>query len=187
MFKGVKKETASPSSFDVILGKTAEFTGSIKSEGSIRFDGTGTGDIVSQGDVLMGAGSTLVGNIEAHNVEISGEVHGNIKAAGAFRIFESGILFGDISVSSFVIDEGGVFEGQCHINTKGIKQVLPTKQNHTSKPTLDSKPEPKKPETLEKFDKVEDKDKDRNKNNNNNNNNNSNNHQNNNAEKKTLA
>lgn len=180
MFKGVKKETASPSSFDVILGKTAEFTGSIKSEGSIRFDGTGSGDIVSQGDVLMGAGSTLVGNIEAHNVEISGEVHGNIKASGAFRIFESGILFGDISVSSFVIDEGGVFEGQCHINTKGVKQVLPTKQNHTPKPTLDTKPEQKKSDSPEKFDKFEDKD--RNKNNNNNNN-----HQNNNAEKKTLA
>lgn len=158
MFKGIKKEQSSPSSFDVILGKTAEFTGSIKSEGSIRFDGTGTGDIVSQGDVLMGAGSTLVGNIEAHNVEISGEVHGNIKASGAFRIFESGILFGDISVSSFVIDEGGVFEGQCHINTKGIKQVLPTKQpNYTTKPNLDAKPDQKKTDGAEKLDKLDNK------------------------------
>lgn len=183
MFKGVKKEQSSPSSFDVILGKTAEFTGSIKSEGSIRFDGTGTGDIVSQGDVLMGAGSTLVGNIEAHNVEISGEVHGNVKATGAFRIFESGILFGDISVSSFVIDEGGVFEGQCHINTKGIKQVLPNKQRNTPRPTLDTKPEPKKNDSPDKFDKSEDK----NKNNHHNINSSNNNPQNNNSEKKTLA
>jgi len=173
MFKGVKKEQASPSSFDVILGKTAEFSGSIKSEGSIRFDGTGTGDIISQGDVIMGADSTLVGNIEANNVEISGEVHGNVKATGAFRIFESGVLFGDISVSSFVIDEGGVFEGQCHINTKGVKQVLPTKQsNYNSKPSLDTKSELKKPDGSEKYDKSQDKNR---------------NNTNGNAEKKTLA
>lgn len=132
MFKGTKKESQAPSSFDVILGKTAEFTGSIRSEGSIRMDGKGTGDMHSKGDVIIGVDSALEGNIEADNVEISGEVHGNIKASGAFRIFETGILFGDISVSSFVIDEGGVFEGMCHINTRGVKQVLPSKQNNKS-------------------------------------------------------
>lgn len=150
MFKGVKKETVSPSSFDVILGKTAEFTGSIKSDGSIRIDGKGTGDIVSKGDVIMGLGASLEGNIDACHVEISGEVHGNVKASGAFRIFESGVLFGDINVSSFVIDEGGVFEGMCHINTKGVKQVLPSKQTPQPFKLQEDKQESKKQESAEK-------------------------------------
>lgn len=129
MFKGVKKEgIMTNNTFDVIFGKTAKFTGTISCEGSIRMDGKGVGDLKSEGDVLIGPEAALEGNIEAGNIEISGEVHGNVKATGAFRIFETGVLFGDINVSSFAIDEGGVFEGMCHINTKGTKQVLPSKQ-----------------------------------------------------------
>ncbi len=151
MFKGVKKEQPSPSSFDVLLGKTAEFTGSITCEGSIRIDGKGVGNVISKGDVLMGVGSKLEGNIEANNIEISGEVHGNIKATGAFRIYESGVLFGDINVSSFVIDEGGVFEGECHINTKGLKQTLSSKTiDLPLKANFDTKPDATKNEDKSK-------------------------------------
>ncbi|MCK8061001.1 MULTISPECIES: polymer-forming cytoskeletal protein [unclassified Fusibacter] len=107
--------------FDIIVGKNSTIEGKITSEGSVRIDGQLTGDVISKGDVLIGPDAKTTGHIEAINVEISGEVEGNVTASGAFRIYETGMLFGDIKVSSFAIDEGGVFEGLCHINTQGVK------------------------------------------------------------------
>jgi cytoskeletal protein CcmA (bactofilin family) len=118
-----KKEMTSQKQFDIIVGKHSTIEGNIRSEGSVRIDGIINGDIVSAGDVLIGIEAKAHGHIEAENVEISGSVEGDINARGAFRIFESGTLFGNINVASFAIDAGGVFEGMCHINVKGVKST----------------------------------------------------------------
>jgi cytoskeletal protein CcmA (bactofilin family) len=115
------KKNQSAKLFDIIVGKNSTIEGKITSEGSVRIDGQLNGDVISKGDVMIGPDAKTTGNIDAVNIEISGEVEGDVTATGSFRIYETGMLFGDIRVSSFAIDEGGVFEGLCHINTQGIK------------------------------------------------------------------
>ena len=118
MLKVGKKNATSNSNFDLIVGRNSTIEGNVKSEGSIRVDGKVDGDIVTTGDVIIGNEAETNGQIEGFNIEISGKVDGDVKAEGSFRIFESGQLFGNINVKSFVIDEGGVFEGMCHINAE---------------------------------------------------------------------
>lgn len=117
-----KGEPAQPSmktlEFDLIVGKNSVFEGTLKSGGSIRIDGKTTGDIQAEGEVIIGMDAVCVGNITSCNVEISGHVTGDITSTGCMKIYSSGLLKGNIEVTSFVIDEGGVFEGLCHINTR---------------------------------------------------------------------
>lgn len=129
-----RKESSAASNFDVIIGKNSRINGRIESEGSVRIDGHLSGDIKCEGDVLIGTDAKVEGAIEAFGIEISGEVEGNVTAKGAFRIYETGMLFGDINVSSFAIDEGGVFEGMCHINTKGIGKKAHNRDKDKQKP-----------------------------------------------------
>lgn len=103
--------------FDVMIGKNSTFEGTLHSGGSIRIDGKTTGDIRADGEVIIGHDAICIGNIDSRNIEISGQVTGDITSAGCMKIYESGLLKGNIEVTSFVIDEGGVFEGLCHINT----------------------------------------------------------------------
>lgn len=103
--------------FDVIIGKNSTFEGTLRSGGSIRIDGRTNGDIHADGEVIIGQDATCVGDITSSNIEISGNVTGNITSGGCMKIYDCGLLKGDIEVTSFVIDEGGVFEGLCHINT----------------------------------------------------------------------
>lgn len=140
---GLKKgDTNQPSmrtlEFDVIIGKNSTFEGTMKSGGSIRIDGKTSGDIYAEGEVIIGQDAVCVGNISSSNVEISGHVTGDIASGGAMKIYASGLLKGNIEVTSFVIDEGGVFEGLCHINTRG-NTGGPEKTASPEKPTGETK------------------------------------------------
>jgi cytoskeletal protein CcmA (bactofilin family) len=42
---------------------------------------------------------------------VAGAVRGKIKASGRLEILSTGQVWGDISVDSFLIDEGGFFSG----------------------------------------------------------------------------
>lgn len=137
-----KNEPSQPSmrtlEFDVIIGKNSTFEGALRSGGSIRIDGKTTGDIHADGEVIIGQDAVCVGNITSSNIEISGHVTGDITSGGCMKIYTSGLLKGNIEVTSFVIDEGGVFEGLCHINTKKA-MASGTKEQDTAPKNGDKK------------------------------------------------
>lgn len=102
--------------FDIIVGLSSTINGDLSSEGSIRIDGNVSGEIVSKGDVIIGDNAVVKANISAEYCEISGTVEGNVHSETQLKIFKSGNLNGDITVSSFTIEEGGIFRGNCDIN-----------------------------------------------------------------------
>jgi cytoskeletal protein CcmA (bactofilin family) len=52
-------------------------------------------------------------------MSVAGEVRGNIQLSGRLEIFSSGKVFGEITVSSLAIEEGGVFRGKCDMGKNG--------------------------------------------------------------------
>lgn len=110
----LKKRTVKD--FDIIIGLDSSIDGEIISSGSIRIDGRVSGSIKSKGDVIVGLDAKVNADIEAQYCEISGKVEGNVHSESQLRIYEAGSLTGDITVSSFAIEEGGIFSGNCDIN-----------------------------------------------------------------------
>ncbi|MCH4890749.1 polymer-forming cytoskeletal protein [Acidaminobacter sp. JC074] len=117
--------------FDVIVGLNSSVDGDIVSEGSVRIDGKVSGSIKSKGDVIIGANAVVNSDIEAVFCEISGQVTGSVHSDTQLKIYKSGSLKGDITVTSFTIEEGGVFKGNCDINPdpKEKKSVQPEKNS----------------------------------------------------------
>jgi cytoskeletal protein CcmA (bactofilin family) len=107
--------------YEVIIGEHTEFKGDINAEGNIKIDGQLTGNIKSNGEVFIGENSIIIGNITSKTLSISGKVIGEVKAVGDLKISETGNLEGDILVSSFIINKGGTFKGDCNINTEEAK------------------------------------------------------------------
>lgn len=103
------------SNFDTVIGKNTSFAGDVKCNGSLRIDGLVTGDISSDGNILIGKDGSVKGNIQATNIHLAGTVEGNIKAFGILRIMSTTKLLGDVEVKSFVADEGAVFQGNCQM------------------------------------------------------------------------
>jgi cytoskeletal protein CcmA (bactofilin family) len=94
-----------------VLGPSASFQGRLKTEGNVRVDGYFDGAIETTGNVIIGEAAKITAEIVANNVQVWGAVKGNIRAAGRLEILPSGRVWGDIDVSSLLIDEGGVFRG----------------------------------------------------------------------------
>lgn len=104
--------TMSAEKIETIIGPTADFNGHLKSDGGIRIEGTFEGLIESAGNIIVGESAKVLADISARNVSVAGSVKGNVTANGRLEILSTGRVWGDIHVTSFLIDEGGVFRGQ---------------------------------------------------------------------------
>ena len=94
-----------------VLGPTASFQGHLKSEGNVRIDGYFDGSIETTGNVIIGEAAKVVADITASNVQVWGAVKGRVNASGRLEILPTGRVWGEVRVTSLLIDEGGLFRG----------------------------------------------------------------------------
>lgn len=103
---------------DSVLGKGTRFEGKLESEGSVRLDGFFKGSIKATGDVVVGEGACVEAGIDARNVLIAGEVHGQVAAWAKLELTATGKLYGNMEAASLVVEEGAVFQGDCKMIAK---------------------------------------------------------------------
>ncbi len=97
---------------DTLIGKDACLYGKLEGAGTIRLDGRVEGDISIKGDLILGESGSIVGNIDANNVHVCGQINGNVISKSQLRLTDTAKVYGDVEVCSFVIDDGAVFEGK---------------------------------------------------------------------------
>ncbi|NEW07011.1 polymer-forming cytoskeletal protein [Paenibacillus sp. SYP-B3998] len=101
---------------DTLIGEGTICDGKIISEASLRIEGQLNGDIECAGDITVGENAVVQSNIHARDVLIAGKVKGNIYTKGKLVVTNSGVLVGNIEVRSFIIQEGGIFQGSSSMN-----------------------------------------------------------------------
>lgn len=143
---------ASDSPLDTLVGAGASLQGILKSDGNIRIDGMLEGSIETTGNVVIGPSARVVADITANAVQVWGHVQGNIYADGRLEILSTGRVFGELRVSALMIDEGGIFQGQCYMNGQDIEllepledRLLPASAEETEGEPRESDSEPNKP------------------------------------------
>jgi cytoskeletal protein CcmA (bactofilin family) len=104
--------SGSPTKIETVIGPTANFKGTIQSDGGLRIDGMVEGVIHIAGNLIVGESGKVIADIMAQNISVAGAIKGTLKAAGRLEILSTGRVWGDIAVTSFLIDEGGFFRGQ---------------------------------------------------------------------------
>ena len=102
--------------FIAFLGRETEFEGKLTFSGTIRIDGHFRGEILAEGNLLVGEDGIVEANIHISNIVINGEVHGNIIADQRVDIRAPGKVFGDILAPVIVMEEGVLFEGNCRMH-----------------------------------------------------------------------
>lgn len=112
---------------NALLGRGSEFEGKLTFEGTVRIDGKFTGNIFSDGVLIIGEGAKVKAEIVVDTVIIQGEVHGNINAKSGVEMHSTGRLRGNLQTSSLMVQKGAVFDGQCVMESKegGIKHSPP--------------------------------------------------------------
>ena len=79
---------ARPGDVNALLGRGSEFEGKLTFEGIVRIDGKFTGEIFSDGTLIVGEGARVKAEIAVDTVIVQGEVVGNIRAkTGVTNVF----------------------------------------------------------------------------------------------------
>jgi len=107
------KSEAKQGELNGFLDRGSQLDGELRFDASFRVDGKFTGNVVSDGDLMVGEGGELEGELAIGQVFVSGTVRGNIRAARRVQIAPGGKVFADVSTPSLVIEDGAVFEGRC--------------------------------------------------------------------------
>ena len=102
----------------VFLGKNCLFEGKVTFEGIFRLEGKVKGEIFNSGTLIMGEASFIKGKLGVNALILNGRVEGEVNAKERVEIHSKGKLYGTISTPILVIQEGGIFEGNCKMEMK---------------------------------------------------------------------
>lgn len=102
-----------------VISAEVEIHGTIKTSGSIQIDGRVEGEIISQGDVLLGKSGTIKGNLNVNSISVSGTIQGNISAKDRIELKSTARLMGDIKAKRLAVEDGVTFVGKSEVNPTG--------------------------------------------------------------------
>ena len=106
-----------------VIAREDSLSGKLELKGSGQVLGNFTGEIESDGDLLIGPDALVEADIKGVRITVSGQVRGNIIAANRLKITNTGRLEGDATVGALVVQEGGVHYGVIRVHPEGIPET----------------------------------------------------------------
>jgi cytoskeletal protein CcmA (bactofilin family) len=101
----------STSEITTILGKGSAFDGKLTFEGTVRIDGEFSGEIRTQGTLIIGESAEVKAQIHASRIVVEGVVRGDLTASESIEIHAPAKVYGNLATPSLEIQKGSVFEG----------------------------------------------------------------------------
>jgi cytoskeletal protein CcmA (bactofilin family) len=109
MFKSDGKQ----SDLNGFLDTGSHINGELRFETTFRVDGKLTGIVRSGGDLVVGEGGEVEGEIEVGQVFVSGVIRGTIRATRRVQVTPTGKVFADLETPALIVEDGALFEGRC--------------------------------------------------------------------------
>jgi cytoskeletal protein CcmA (bactofilin family) len=97
--------------------------GDIATDGTVRVDGRIDGTLHRADTLIIGAGGVLIGNIEAREVVVGGELTGDLSVRGRVEIQKTATVRGDIRAAAVGLEEGGTVHG--HVIVRSLDAEMP--------------------------------------------------------------
>ena len=107
-----------------VIVRSTTVSGELYGTGSVLIEGTFVGGIRVDGAVTVARSGVVRGPIRARDVSVAGNVTGDITAGAVLRLEMTGSITGNATMRSFVIEDGGCFDGQSHMTAAGAEPVI---------------------------------------------------------------
>lgn len=141
---GKKSTEQANAKISSIIGADMVVDGNIRAKEGVRVEGSVTGDVVTEGALIISASGKVKGNVKGSSIFIGGSLEGDLTSSGRTEVVSTGKVIGDIRTKSLVVDENGVFQGQCTMNVESIS----TSAHSSFEKTEDKKEDDSQPATI---------------------------------------
>jgi cytoskeletal protein CcmA (bactofilin family) len=98
------------------LDHGTEVTGELQFSNTLRIDGTFHGSIVGKDRLIVGEQAVVHADIKVGDIEIRGQVFGNVEVSRQAEIHSTGRLRGDLRAAVLVVQAGAVLEGRSQMS-----------------------------------------------------------------------
>ena len=102
----------------VSLGPRDILQGRLEIQGDLKIAGNVEGDLKASGDVTIDSGATIQAAIEGANINVRGQVTGNVTARKRLTLGGSGHLNGDVRVSRLTVEDGATLNGNVTMSSE---------------------------------------------------------------------
>lgn len=110
---------------NALLGRGSEFDGKLAFEGTVRIDGTFTGEITTSDTLIIGESARVNAEISCGTIVVNGEVNGNIRATQSVELHKPARVRGDVTTPSLVVERGVVFDGRSKMEDADSGKIVP--------------------------------------------------------------
>ena len=97
---------------NAFLGSGTVYEGKLNFQGSVRIDGNFTGEIFSEGTLVVGKDAKMKGQIRVSQMILSGFITGEVHATERVVLHKTANLVGTLNTPALVMEEGAKIEGQ---------------------------------------------------------------------------
>jgi len=106
-----KKDIIPTSNIHNTLTSGTIVKGEIHAEEDFRFDGKIEGNIYCKGKIVIGAESSVLGDINCTNIDVMGTVTGVINCTNILILKSTAVVKGNLNTHILEIEAGSQFEG----------------------------------------------------------------------------
>jgi cytoskeletal protein CcmA (bactofilin family) len=100
---------------NAFLGAATAYSGRLTFQGAVRVDGVFSGEIESDGMLIVGKDARVEGQLKVGELVLSGYFSGEARVAHRLTLHKSGVLAGSLHTRALSVEEGGTIEGEVHM------------------------------------------------------------------------
>lgn len=108
---------------NAFLGSGAVYTGDLSFEGAVRIDGVFSGNISSDGTLIIGQGAKVTGKIKVGSLVASGTIDGEIMVAQKAVLHKSAVVQGKLVTALLVMEEGALLDGNLAMKNSALDRA----------------------------------------------------------------
>lgn len=101
-----------------IIAAGTTVVGDVESEGVVKIEGEVRGSVRAAGQILIGKGGIVRGDVLTREAVIGGEIEGAVRAEERVEIQSGAVVNGDILTQRILVADGGKVNGQLSMTAR---------------------------------------------------------------------
>ena len=101
---------------NAFLGANTVYNGKLQFDGAVRIDGRFSGEVHSEGALIIGKDATIDGEIFVGELILAGTFSGTAHVRNHTLVHKTGVLQGTLYTPCLTVENGGILDAQLHMS-----------------------------------------------------------------------